>query len=179
MLHICSSLATTRNSSLLMQNHDLAFVFCFWNHTCLIFSNLTYGTPPTGFPWPQEIPGCFFRGRCSRISPFWQERWQGTTVSTIPNNNRRTSRTYNCCSNATCNFQSYLFRSLFAWIHPTARPLLSYSITTVQSPDVWVQLHCLPTIFFGFLLCQTDEMTTKSPPHWCPELRCMFKLGSI
>jgi hypothetical protein len=41
-------------------------------------------------------------------------------------------RTYYFCSNAACNLQCYLFRSSFAWIRPTARPLLSYNVSCAE-----------------------------------------------
>ena len=76
------------------------------------------------------------------------------------NNNRRTY-----CSNASCNFQCYLFRSSFAWTHPTARPLLSYSAQTYE-------LHC-----------QQKDILHRIPrlSDWkmAAEFRRMFRLGSI
>ena len=78
------------------------------------------------------------------------------------NNNRRP---YYFCSNASCNFQCYLFRSSFAWIHPTARPLLSYSAQTYE-------LHC-----------QQKDILLRIPrlSDWkmAAEFRRMFRLGSI
>ena len=89
------------------------------------------------------------------------------------NNNRRP---YYFCSNASCNFQCYLFRSSFAWIHPTARPLLSYRAQTYE-------LQCVNRKILRILLqipgLSDWKMTARSPLHLRAELRHMFRLGSI
>lgn len=92
-------------------------------------------------------------------------------------NNKQTNLFY-CCSNAACNFQCYLFRSLFAWIHPTARPLLSCSVYL----QVCRHMSCTVNRRYSSSdSCSVRQkmMTTKSHLHWCVELRRMFRLGSI
>lgn len=80
-----------------------------------------------------------------------------------------------CCSKATCNFHCYLSRSLFAWIHPMARPLLSYN---------WYFGACglqfQQKIILQILFCLEEPLLFANKlytVYWWAELRRMFGLG--
>ena len=78
----------------------------------------------TGFPRPQEVPGCCFRARCSRIPSFWQECWQGSTGSITT----REDMSVHCDLQISIRF---IFRLLCALIHHTGRSLLSFNLRTM------------------------------------------------
>ena len=156
-------LATTSNGSLLDAKTWLSciFVFYFWNHIWPLFFPI-WCCMQQVFLDPKKFLGV------ASVADAVEYLHSGRSVGKVRlflqayNNNRRT---YYFCSNTSCNFQCYLFRSSFAWIHPTARPLLSYSAQTYE-------LHC-----------QQKDILLRIPrlSDWkmAAEFRRMFRLGSI
>jgi hypothetical protein len=130
-----------------MQENDL----CFRNHIFVLYFQIQLTAPcQQVFLDPKKFLGV--ASVADAVEYLHSGRSVGKVRRFIRVCNSKQTNLFYCCSEAACNFQCYPFRSLFAWIHPTARPLLSCSLQTYE-------LHCQQKIFFlRFLVCQTEDI---------------------